>query len=226
MVNLVKPKVLAVISQKGGSGKTPCALAMAVLAVEDGRSVAVVDLDPQATAANWGDRRTADGPSVVSCQVSRLASVLEAAAREGAEFVVIDTPGKATEAAIAAAKVADFVLIPCRPLLSDIETLGTVKDILTLAGNPPSCVVVTQAPVQGQRHLETAEAARAAGFEVSPVVTHLRNAHGDAANIGQTPTEYDPRGKAAEELRRLYSYICSVIYEGENSHGKHAERRA
>ena len=178
--------VLAIIGQKGGNGKTTTALGLAVAASLAGRAVAVIDLDPQTTAANWSDRRGKETPAVVSCQVSRLAQVLDAAAKEGADLAIIDTPGKSTDALIAAAKAADFVLMPIQPQLYDIETLASLKDVLTLAGNPPAAVFVNRAPVQGKRHTETQEAAAAQGFTVCPVVIFARAAHGDAGNIGQS----------------------------------------
>jgi chromosome partitioning protein len=213
-------QVLAIIGQKGGSGKTTTALGVAVAASLAGRAVAVIDLDPQATAANWSDRRGEEAPAVVSCQVSRLAHVLEAAEKQGAELAIIDTPGKSTDRAIAAAKAADFVLLPIQPQLFDIETLGSVKEILAIAGNPPAAVLVNRASVQGRRHTETQEAATAQGFTVCPVVIFSRAAHGDAGNIGQTAAEYEPTGKAAQELDALYKYIAIALYPQESRHAK------
>lgn len=201
-------KILAIIGQKGGSGKTTTALGLAVEAVRKGRAVAVIDLDPQATATNWSDRReTKDAPAVVSCQVVRLRQVLDAAKEQGVKLAIIDTAGKSTDAAIAAAKVADRVLMPIQPQLFDIETLHNVKEVLTLAGNPASAVIINRAAVQGRRHEETQEVAVSMGFTVAPVVLYQRAAHGDAGNIGQTAAEYEPKGKAAQEMAALYDYL-------------------
>lgn len=202
-------KIIAIIGQKGGSGKTTTALGLAVEATRRGRAVAVIDLDPQATATNWSDRREVkDAPAVVSCQVVRLRQVLDAAKEQGVTLAIIDTAGKSTDAAIAAAKNADKVLMPIQPQLFDIETLHNVKEILTLAGNPAAAVVINRAAVQGKRHDETQEAAASMGFTVAPVILYQRAAHGDAGNIGQTAAEYEPKGKAAQEMGALYDYIA------------------
>jgi chromosome partitioning protein len=203
-------QVLAVIGSKGGNGSSTISLALAVEGSKS-RSVAVVDLDPQSTAAKWSDRRGQETPAVVSCQVSRLPQVLAAADKGGADLAIIDTHGHSTDALIAAAKAADFVLMPLQPQLYDLETLGSLKDVLTLAGHPPSAVVVNRAPVQGARHEEAKAAAAAEGFEVCPVVIFARAAHGDAGNIGQTASEFDPNGKAAQEITELYSYIATAL---------------
>lgn len=204
-------KILAIIGQKGGSGKTTTALGLAVEATRKGSAVAVVDLDPQATAASWGDRREdKEAPAVISCQASRLRQVLDAAKAQGVHLAIIDTAGKSNETAIAAAKVADWVLMPIQPQLFDIETLKSVKEILTLAGNPAAAVVINRAAVQGRRHEETYEAAEAMGFTVAPVVMFQRTAHGDAGNIGLTAVEYEPKGKAGQEMAALYDYIINL----------------
>ena len=211
-------QVLAIIGQKGGNGKTTTTLALAVAAILEKRSVMVIDLDPQATAANWSDRRGEETPVVMSCQVSRLGQILEAAAKKGTDLAIIDTPGKNTDALIAAAKAADFVLMPIQPQLYDIETLALLKDVLTLAGNPRAAVLVNRAPIQGNRHLETQAAANENGFDVCPVVVFGRAAHGDAGNIGRTASEIAPIGKAAQEIQALYAYTAIALDKGRRWH--------
>jgi chromosome partitioning protein len=106
--------------------------------------------------------------------------------------------------------------------------LDKAKDILTLAGNPPSTVLINLAPLRGRRHIETQEVLTQAGFTVCPTVLYARVAHGDAGNIGLTAQEYDPRNKAAHEMIALYSYITTVLYPEKERHRekKHAGRRA
>ena len=205
-------KTISILGQKGGTGKTTTALALAVAANQAGRSVVVIDLDPQTTATNWYDRRgSSDSLTVVSCQVARLRFVLEAAKNEGADLVIIDTPAKSSEAGIEAARSADMVLVPVRPQIYDFATLPAIRDILRLSGEPSSFVVINSAPIQGKRHIEAQEAAKSLGFAVCPIVLYLRAAYGDAPTTGQTVTEYEPESKAALEIEQLYKFTCKHL---------------
>jgi chromosome partitioning protein len=133
---------ISITGQKGGAGKTTVALGLAVAAFRTGKVVAVIDLDPQASAANWKDRRSDDSPAVVSAQSSRLKQTLATAEEIGAEVVIIDTAGRNDDSALNAARHADLVLIPTRTNIVELEALPSAADILRLAGNPPAFVVL------------------------------------------------------------------------------------
>ena len=84
---------IALVAQKGGTGKTTLALTLAVAAEQAGRTAVVLDIDPQATACKWGDRREASTPMVLDAQPARLGHALETAAAEGIDLVVIRHAG-------------------------------------------------------------------------------------------------------------------------------------
>src|SRR6201994_3234845 len=129
-------KIVALISQKGGAGKTPLAAHRAPRAAADGRATAVIDLDPQATAASWGDRRQEEAPEVISGQAVRLPALIKAAEDNGAEFLILDTAPNADQTASLAARAADVVLIPCRPATFDLEAITTTLMLAKAAGKP------------------------------------------------------------------------------------------
>jgi chromosome partitioning protein len=225
-------KIIAIIGQKGGTGKSTLALALAVEAERRGGRAIVFDLDPQTTAANWSDRRGEDGdgvglpPAVLPRQAARLAHELEYAAKKSFDIAIIDTPGKNADASIAAAKAADLVLLPIQPHLGDIDTLDSIKQVLGMTDDPPAFVVLNRAPVQGNRHVIAAQLVAAKGLKIFPVVIFSRAAHADAGNIGQTAAEYDPQSKAAHEIIESYSHIIIALKGARHGKEEHTGRRS
>lgn len=201
--------VIAIVGQKGGTGKTTTGINLAVAASLDGKAAVILDLDPQANAANWKDRRKAENPVVVSAPPSRLKQTLEAAATHGADFVVIDTPGKSDSAAIEAARVADLVLVPLGPHIFHLETLPGLRDLLRVAGDKPAFVVLNALHPQATRQAEEAKRmiAELFSFAVCPVHLSRLDIYAETQTTGTTPLEQDPNGKAALELKQFYKCI-------------------
>ena len=207
-------KIIALVGQKGGTGKTTTATGLAVAASEDHKEVVVIDLDPQANATNWRDRRGGEAdqsPIVVSAQVGRLAHVLNAAREGGADFAIIDTPGKLDAASIAAAKAANLVLIPMQPGVFDLETLDETRNLLHAAGDPLCVVVLNGIHPTGKAHEDARAAIESKGYIVADSHLARRATFRDAPNSGQGPTDYEPAGKAAEEIKALYKLINSTL---------------
>lgn len=212
--------IVAVVAEKGGVGKTTLALSLAVAAVQAGRKVAVLDLDPQATAAQWTDRRTPEFPWVVATPASRVKAAIESAKGQGVDFLVIDTPPHAGTDAVEAARCAEMVLVPMEPHLYSLETLPKIANLLQLAGDVPSAVVLSKSAIQGKESRDAAKHIRDQGFDVCPATLHLRAAHRHAGNLGQTAQEYEPSGKAAEESKQVYTYTMQRLTKGKARHGQ------
>ncbi len=204
-------KVISLVGQKGGTGKTTMALGIAVAASHAGKAVAVIDIDPQASAANWHDRREAEETAVVSAQATRLKQTLKAAEDAGAELAIIDTAGRKDDSALNAARVSDLVLIPARPNILELETLPSAVDILRLAGSPKAYVVLNGVHPSASKQAEEAKAMIRETFSIDCTPSHVcqRSAYADAMASGATPQELDPDGKAAGEMSALYDFISA-----------------
>jgi chromosome partitioning protein len=202
-------KTLAIISQKGGSGKTTVAVHLAVCAELAGQTSAIIDLDPQASAAEWASRRGADSPEVIRAAPEQLSGLLDQAKANGAGITIIDTAPHSDRAATIAACLADVVLIPCRPAAFDVAAIPTTLSILKLAqAQARAAILLNAVPPQG-RTGEEAEAGLSALARVVPVRLIHRAAYSHAVNDGRSVEEFEPNGKAAEEIRALYRWIMA-----------------
>ncbi len=196
--------VLAFVSQKGGSGKTTLGVAVAVAATRAGDQVRVIDLDPQGSTLTWGRRRGDEIPEVVAGHPPRLRQGIESARGAGVDVVVIDTGPREGGGAAEAARLADLVLIPCRPAAVD---LAAVPATLATVAGAKAAVVLNGCPPRGQWTPQAAEALRSVGAEVCPVTLGYRVAHARAFMAGRTAQELDPRSAAAAEVAALHVWI-------------------
>lgn len=202
-------QTIVVMSQKGGSGKTTLAIHLAAEAAATRRAL-LLDLDPQASAALWGDRRGELPPDVVAEHPARLEASLQAARRDGYDLVVVDTAPHADQAALKAARLADLVLVPCRPATFDLAALQATLEICDLARRRP-LVVVNAAPVRSRVVAEAeAEIARL-GAAVAAQVIHQRVAFQHCLIDGRTAGSYEPDGAAAAEISALFADVCLYV---------------
>lgn len=203
-------KTIAIISQKGGAGKTTLALNLAVAAEISGHPSAIIDLDPQSSAQGWHDGRRQDTPVVISTHATRLLNILDTARQHGAALTIIDTAPHSETAALAAARAADLVLIPCRPALLDLRAITTSADLAALA-KTPAAAVLNAVPSRGTLADEAEQVIRSSGLEVLPTRLGQRAAFVHSLTLGQTVLEYEPSGKAAQEIKAIYMWACKHV---------------
>ena len=166
----------------------------------------------------------------MSAQAARLPNLLETAAKNGVEFVVIDTPPR-VEAASLAAKAADAILIPCLPAINDLETVPTTMELLKYAGQPKAVVVLNSIPPRGDRRDQAEDAVRDMDIAVAPAGLGHRMAFPDAAARGRSVQETEPQGKAAGEVEELHKFVCELVNmidreQGGKKNGKQAQLAA
>jgi chromosome partitioning protein len=198
--------IVAIISQKGGAGKTTLAVNLAVAAEMADVPTVIIDLDPQASAKTWHDLRVKkDSPVVISAQASRMPEMIEIARNNGAELIIIDTAPHSESGALGAARAANLVLIPCRPAILDLKAIGTSGDLAALA-KKEAVVVLNAVPHQGKLAEEAGEAVRGYGLSTAPVRLTQRAAYVHSLTAGQAAMEFEPEGKAAQEIIELYKW--------------------
>ena len=204
-------KTVAIVSQKGGSGKTTLSVHLAVASMKGGLNAAVIDLDPQASATNWADRRTEELPPVISAHASRLPRVLATAHQNDGDIVYLDTAPHSDAIALEATKAADLALVPCRPAIFDIEAIANTLALVRTTGTPAVVILNAVAPT-GRETDEAAAAIAHLGVEVCPVRLVQRIALSRALISGRTAQEFEPNGKAAEEIAYLHKFICEHVH--------------
>lgn len=202
---------IAIVSQKGGSGKTTLAINLAVCATQREKIACVIDTDPQATAAAWGDWRGDSHPAVITSPPARLGRAIQAAAKDGAELIVIDTPPHADVAAREAVKAADLVLIPTRPRAFDLHAIEATAELVKYA-RKPAFVVFNAVPPRATNLIEeVSEFVTSLDLAICPVRLGERGAFHHYSSAGEVAGEGDPDGKAAAEVAALWDWASPQI---------------
>ncbi|API58580.1 chromosome partitioning protein ParA [Tardibacter chloracetimidivorans] len=203
-------RVLALASQKGGSGKTTLSGHLAVQAQLAGAGpVVLIDIDPQGSLADWWNEREAEMPAFAQTTVARLQADLDSLRQQGFKLAVIDTPPAITMAIQSVISVAELIVIPTRPSPHDLRAAGATVDLCERAGKPLLFVVNAATP----RAKITYEAAIALSQHgtVAPVTLHHRTDFAASMIDGRTVMEADPKGKSSREIQDLWTYVSDRL---------------
>lgn len=199
-------RVIAMLGQKGGSGKTTLAVHLAVAAVQSSERVVIVDTDPQASATTWADARRAKSPTVVTVSATQIPSVLAAARTDDLTLAIIDTPPHAAPGAAQAVERADLIVIPCRPTAFDLAAVGAAVAIAR-AAKRPAIFVLNACPARAPEVAEAHDALAAYALPIAPTLIGDRRAYARAVASGRAVTEFEPHSRAADEVRGLYRFL-------------------
>lgn len=205
-------KTIAVISRKGGAGKSTVSVNLAAALREAGQRALLADADPLRSSS---EALRANSLAVVETSASKLFALATASSRSGGEVLVIDTPASPEADIVAAIKVADLCLVVTRPTYLDLAAALKTIDLLRQL-RAPGLIVLNQCPSprQGQESrvvAGTLDALRFAGIPVSPIALRVRQAYQAALSCGLGVTEWEPGGAAAAETRALADLVRSRL---------------
>lgn len=210
-------RILTIAQQKGGAGKTTLAAHLAVAIAESGKTVAVVDIDPQASLSSWwamrGDLGLPEptggkgkgGLSVHRITGWRTANEVEKLARDH-DVVVVDSPPHAETEAKIAVRVADLVLVPLQPSPMDFWATQATLD-LARTEKTPALLVLNRVPPRAS--LTEAMTGKIAELGAKVAKARIGNRVALAASLleGKGVSEYQKRGTAAAEIRALAAEV-------------------
>ncbi len=211
------PTVIAVLNQKGGSGKTTIATNLAHALKRDGYTVLLIDSDPQGSARDWNEASGGNIIPVVGLDRETLAKDLQAIS-QGYDWIVIDGAPQIAKLSAAAVKAADLVLIPVQPSPYDIWACADLVDIIAARrevtnGKPKAAFVISRAIKNTKLSGEINQALSDYGLPVLKAGTTQRVVYPTTAAEGLTVFS-DPSSDAAREINALKKEVLEVLKHG------------
>jgi chromosome partitioning protein len=210
--------VIAIAGRKGGIGKSTIAGNLAAEFDAMGRSVIVLDADPQHSLALWAAQghgmllRSVE--TVEDGEPEELRNKVRHAEKT-ADVVLIDTPPGMPETAYQAALLADLVLLPCGPSPLDLFAL---KEALALSlkaraqrrsKKPRIRFVPSKVLMNTNLGRELASSLEKMGKKVLPGIGQ-RIVVAEAVTGGLTVREFAPTSVSAQEFEELAKAVYKI----------------
>lgn len=210
-------KVIAVLNQKGGSGKTTIATQLARGLQLQGHSVLLVDSDQQGSARDWRAVDEDNPVPVIGLDRPTLDKDLKTVSDK--DYVVIDGSPQATNLALSAIKAADFVLIPVQPSPYDVwatnDLVELVKQRIEMTdGKLKAAFVVSRAIQNTNIGKEVASVLTEYGLPVLDARIMQRVSYPNSAALGKTVFETESKNSnAVQEMTALVNEVKSFFNE-------------
>lgn len=205
-------KIVTFAQQKGGAGKTTVLAHLAAAWSEAGRSVALIDLDPQRSLTRWATLRADARLRLIESKDYRAASDMKAAAKTH-DFVLVDCPGAASSLLDSVVRESTLVIAPCQPSAMDIWATASV--IETAAKQKTMLrILLNRVPSRGAAVDEVTPSLGAARGNLLATRLGNRVAFSHAMLSGRTAQELSRRTAAAAEIAALRAEIDGVIAAG------------
>jgi chromosome partitioning protein len=211
--------VIAVLNQKGGSGKTTIATNLTHALQRDGKKVLLVDADPQGSARDWNEVNDGNIFPVVGLDRETLPKDLDAI-RQGYDFIVIDGAPQIHKMSAAAVKAANLVLIPVQPSPYDIWACADLVDVIAArqevtGGEPKAYFVISRAIKNTKLSGEVAAALQDYQLPILKAYTTQRVIYPTSAAEGKTVFSDSPGDQiAAKEIDAIKKELLEVIGHG------------
>jgi chromosome partitioning protein len=205
-------KVIAVVQQKGGSGKTTLAVNLAVAYARRGLTVALLDTDPQGSLGRWfmarRDRLGDAGMDFTTSSAWGVSYECEKL-RRVADVILIDTPPKVDAELRPALREADLVLVPVASSHVDLWATEGVLDLARREGKPATVVLNR---MRAGTRLSEDVAAAAAALDATVAGTRIANRNLYAETLGQGLgiADVQRRGAAADEIATLADEVARL----------------
>lgn len=202
---------IAVVTRKGGAGKTTITTAVAAHLAAGGIPTGILDLDPQGSATAWIAARPGDRAPVahVRSKPATLRDDLRTMLASGIATVLVDSPPHSDAAMAGAVEAADAVLMPSLPSAFDLHALASAVETVRSLRRPAG-VVLNSAIPHTLAIAESKAAIEDMGMPLLGVLTR-RMAWQYAAARGLGPSELDPNCQAAKEVDALCRAILGLL---------------
>lgn len=207
-------RIILFAQQKGGAGKTMLLTQLAAAEAGRGRTVTIVDLDPQRSAAEWHEARVdrlgdGQGIALIASENWKASSDIRKAAK-ASDLTLIDSPGTAEVLRRVALRSADFCVVPCQPSAADVWSCRQTLALLEKDGMDHRVVLNRVPPRSNAADAAIAELSTL-GAPVIDVTIGTRSAFAEAFMKGAGVSETAPRSKAAHEVEAMITELRDVL---------------